>query len=171
VSGRHCLRDHCCRISTGLRRVKHAGVPLCILGPGRLRLLPLGLGNAALDAEGGAVGAWDAQRGGVASYLLLVMSRPDEAAVPRLITHFPGVTGCDAWWLAFVLQTDRGAEARKLEHISHRPRWRSSLVPSGEHKTRRTWVALTFARSAGALSPEGRVSRGNGLRRRRRPAL
>lgn len=36
-------------------------VPLCILGPGRLRLLALGLGDAALDAEGGAVGAWDPQ--------------------------------------------------------------------------------------------------------------
>lgn len=38
-----------------------ACVPLCILGPGRLRLLALGLGDAALDAEGGAVGAWDPQ--------------------------------------------------------------------------------------------------------------
>lgn len=52
----------------------------------------------------------------------------DDDVVPRLITHFPCVAGCFASWLANVrrivpfLQVDRGAEARRVDHISHRRR-------------------------------------------------
>jgi hypothetical protein len=47
-------------------------LPFHIFGPRRLRLLPLGLRDAALDTEGGAVGARDTKGGGVASYLGVV---------------------------------------------------------------------------------------------------
>jgi hypothetical protein len=73
-SGRRCLLGHWCRVSIdSLHSPTWVGLPLDVLGPGRLRLLPLGLRDAAFDTEGGAVGARDAQGGGVASYLATVM--------------------------------------------------------------------------------------------------
>lgn len=44
-------------------------VPFSVLCAGRLCLLALRLGNAALDAKGGAIGAGNAERGSVAPYL------------------------------------------------------------------------------------------------------
>lgn len=42
---------------------------VCLLSPRCLRLLALRGGDTAFDGEGGAIGARDTQRGGVASYL------------------------------------------------------------------------------------------------------
>ena len=64
----------------GARLAVAAVAVVGILGAGRLRLLALGGGDAALDGEGGAVCAGDAERGGVAAdlgrgYLLLQCGR------------------------------------------------------------------------------------------------
>lgn len=50
---------------------------------------------------------------------IAVMRWPSVAAGCGLSTHLPGMASCDSWWLAFVFESDRGAEARGHVDIRH----------------------------------------------------
>jgi hypothetical protein len=78
-------------------------LPVGIFGARGRSLLSLRRRDAALDGEGGAVGARDAQRGSIAADLLgcYALGRQD-GRLSLLITYFPGMTRCE-WWLASCL--------------------------------------------------------------------
>lgn len=69
MSGPRSLHGHCNGQILGRLHSASRCLPVSIFGARRRRLLALGGGDATLDGEGGAVGARDAEGGGVASDL------------------------------------------------------------------------------------------------------
>jgi hypothetical protein len=110
--------------------VQECSPPLCVLRLG-LGLLPLRRGDAALDGEGGAVGAGHAEARSVASYLD-GSYRLSMANVSLAITHFAGVASCKTRWLVYIIQEHLGTEALMEPDIRlHQPHDTRSEVARG----------------------------------------
>jgi hypothetical protein len=130
-SGRRCLLlDHYELSVPPCSRTHASFLPVHVPGAGCRRLLTLGRGNATLDREGGAVGARDAQGGGIAANLSSCYALVSHAAGNATITYFPCMTCCE-WWLAIVF---RPAEVPRLVNnvdITPRPRSRVCIRAQG----------------------------------------